>query len=573
MQTARSCLILWLSVWTLCGCKSTQPVGTSTSPSATESRGQSSNAQQINSLYVEACTQMIRGDYQSALDLFQQVLTEDPKNHAAMYNIAKLSIEQRNYEDAIQYGTSAIEGDGENYWYYRILQQAYEFKGDYQQAITLQQEITNKFPNKIEDRLRLAELYVRNNNQSKAIEQLDLIEQKVGFNEETATRKYQLYTRNKDFEEALKTATILREYNESEPRYYQMQYETLQKLDRKEESVAILRELLEKRPEDGFALLSLADYYKAAGNFDQSDEYLYRAFSNPDIPPDGKMHIIQSLMQYVNQQPEVITRVKKLSVIFNETHPDSPDALATQGKIMMLEQKGDSARILFKEALKLSPENIDVWLDLMSTSFVNNNFDQLNKDAEEALEFFPNHDRFLFFYGISGSFLEDYPPAIHALEKIVKIGTTDLELLAQTHSELGKIYHKQEKYTKSDEQFLKALEITPEDHFILNNYAYYLSERNDQLPKAQEMIEQALVLAPERASYLDTYGWVLYQQGKFEEAEKWLKKAADKSTSSVILEHYGDALYKIGKKAEAKTIYEKAIESGSKLNLEKKLNP
>ena len=70
-------------------------------------------------------------------------------------------------------------------------------------------------------------------------------------------------------------------------------------------------------------------------------------------------------------------------------------------------------------------------------------------------------------------------------------------------------------------------------------------------------------LKPNERSYIDTYGWILYQQKKYTEAELWLAKAAGMGPkNATILEHYGDVLYKLNKPGEALAQWEAAKKSG-----------
>ena len=522
-------------------------------------------------MYVDACTHMIRGDYRVATESFKEVLEMVPDHHASMYNIAKLAIEQRQYEEAIHYASRALNADRSNYWYYQVLRQGYEFQGDYPKAIEVQEEITRQFPTKIDDQIQLAELYIRNRDMQKAVTTLTKIEEEVGANEEISLRKYQIFLRQKEFELALNTVNQLLEGNPGQTRYYQMKHEVLVRLGRENEAVTVLEELLDRDPNNGFALLSLADYYKNIDNAEKSDFYLFKAFENPEIDQSGKIQIIQNLLRILPQNPDMLPRVQRLSSIFNDTHPGSHQAYSLKGKLFALEAKTDSARHYYRKSLEIESSNIPAWLDLIETSFQTQDFEQLFKDAEEALEFYPNQEQFLYFLGISGSQIGEFGAATNALEKIKRIGTAGEELMAQTCAELGQLYHYQKQYTKSDENFDRALQYTPNDDIVLNNYAYYLSERNTRLEEAQQLIEKALEAHPNEPSYLDTYGWVLYKQGKYNEAEKWIKKAAGISPDGEILEHYGDVLYKLGKKDEAKIQWEKAREAGSELNLERKL--
>lgn len=563
--------LLFLSA-SLSSCKSAQSATkspTASSPSRLDEL--SIDKEKIDQRFVDACTHMIRGDYRVAIDMFKEVLEMMPDHHASMYNIAKLSMEQRQYEEAVQYASRALDADKSNYWYYQILKQAYEFKGEYPKAIEVQEEIVKQFPSRIEDQIQLAELYIRNRDMESAISTLTKLEAETGSNEEISLRKFQIFMRQKQYELALNTVNTLVDAHPQETRFYQMKYEVLDKLNRQEEGVATLEELLERDSDNGFALLSLADYYKGINDAEKSDFYLFRAFQNPEIDQTGKIEIIQNLLRLVPNNPNMFPRVQQLSSIFNETHPGSAQAYALQGKLFFMDSNIDSARIFYKKSLDIESSNIPVWLDLIETSFGTRDFHQLYKDTEEALEFYPNQEQFLYFLGISGSQIGEYPAAINALEKIKRIGTAGKDLMAQACAELGQLYHFEQKFDKSDENFDRALSYLPDDAGILNNYAYYLSERSSRLEEAQQMSEKALKAEPNQASYLDTYGWIFYRQGRYTEAEKWIKKAVEINPDVDILEHHGDVLYKLGKKEEAKAQWQRAIEAGASINIEQKM--
>src|SRR5207247_2587567 len=70
----------------------------------------------------------------------------------------------------------------------------------------------------------------------------------------------------------------------------------------------------------------------------------------------------------------------------------------------------------------------------------------------------------------------------------------------------------------------------------------------------------------DNAAYLDSLGWVLFRRGHFEEARKWLEKAAalpGGGDDPVVWDHLGDVCFRLeaGEQArshwlKAKTLYE-----------------
>ena len=74
------------------------------------------------------------------------------------------------------------------------------------------------------------------------------------------------------------------------------------------------------------------------------------------------------------------------------------------------------------------------------------------------------------------------------------------------------------------------------------------------------MIRRALELEPNNASYLDTYAWVLYAMGRYEQAlEPMVQALRLSSENPTLLEHYGDILYRNNQTEEAKSQWSKAL--------------
>ena len=75
------------------------------------------------------------------------------------------------------------------------------------------------------------------------------------------------------------------------------------------------------------------------------------------------------------------------------------------------------------------------------------------------------------------------------------------------------------KHEESDAAYDKSLEYNPTNVFVLNNYAYFLSLRNTNLEKAETMSKKANSLEPNSSTFQDTYGWILYQMKKYDDAK------------------------------------------------------
>lgn len=96
----------------------------------------------------------------------------------------------------------------------------------------------------------------------------------------------------------------------------------------------------------------------------------------------------------------------------------------------------------------------------------------------------------------------------------------------------------------------RMLESGKQDPVVLNNLAWLYFERQDG--RALDLAKQAYDLAPQQPQIVDTYAWILFQQGKREQGLGMLKKAAELAPGDPdIAVHVASALADSGQQAEA----------------------
>ena len=331
--------------------------------------------------------------------------------------------------------------------------------------------------------------------------------------------------------------------------------------------------MLEVFPDNGFALLAMAEYYENKGESELAKEYLQKAFTSHSITLEEKVQIMGNLYQSMGNDSEGINQLKSLTAQLIHEYPEAALVYGIKADLFNSEEAYDSSRYYYRKSIELDDTNQQIWQELLFLDSHQQDFNQMNMDADEALELVPNNALFLYFKGIAAQQLKNTDEAKWAFNKILKQGSSDLEILMQTYFSLAEILKEEGEHAKSDEMFEEVLELDPANHLAMNNYAYYLSLRNEKLEYASGMVQKALEYQPNSSPYLDTYGWILYQMGDYKKAAEWIKKSIDQGGNGEVYEHYGDALLKLGKQEEAITYWEKAITTGQKnLIIEDKLN-
>ena len=103
------------------------------------------------------------------------------------------------------------------------------------------------------------------------------------------------------------------------------------------------------------------------------------------------------------------------------------------------------------------------------------------------------------------------------------------------------------------ERYLRRLiQIKPDYAHAYNALGYSLAERNERLEEAQQLIEKAVQLAPEDPFILDSKGWVLFRRGDAGGALDALKKAFAMRADPEIAAHLGEVLWVLGRQDEAR---------------------
>jgi tetratricopeptide (TPR) repeat protein len=117
------------------------------------------------------------------------------------------------------------------------------------------------------------------------------------------------------------------------------------------------------------------------------------------------------------------------------------------------------------------------------------------------------------------------------------------------------------KYDVTEQYLRKLIQMNPQDANAYNALGYSLLERNVRIQEAVALVEQALQLAPDDASIIDSVGWGYYRSGKLDDSVKMLRRAFAANPDPEIASHLGEVLWARGDKAEAKQILQTSLKA------------
>ncbi len=168
--------------------------------------------------------------------------------------------------------------------------------------------------------------------------------------------------------------------------------------------------------------------------------------------------------------------------------------------------------------------------------------------------------------------------AIPALESLKNRLEEDPDLLEKVLYDLGHSYERTGRFDSAVAIFQRLLARAPDHHQALNYLGYMFAEKGVRLREAEDYIERALQGDPQNGAYLDSMGWVHFQQQRYDEAMKYLKLAlkaeenrlnkiemefrtdGQRENLSVILDHVGDTAQALGNIDEALEHWQRAVD-------------
>jgi tetratricopeptide (TPR) repeat protein len=107
--------------------------------------------------------------------------------------------------------------------------------------------------------------------------------------------------------------------------------------------------------------------------------------------------------------------------------------------------------------------------------------------------------------------------------------------------------------------FESLLKSRPEDASLLNALGYSLADRNQKLPRAEQLIRKALESSPDNPAFLDSLGWVRFRRGDVAGAIPHLERAYRIFPDAEIASHWGEALWVSGKQSEARSLWARSL--------------
>ncbi|RKR85594.1 tetratricopeptide repeat protein [Mucilaginibacter gracilis] len=528
----------------------------------------------VKQLFFAALTEKTNGRYTEASDLFNRIIQIDPANDASLFELGRIKRNQNNTAAAQDLFERAVTVSRDNKYYWLSLADCYEKVNDLPKLENAFNELSRIDPDNPEYLFDKANVFFSEKRYDDALAIYKQLEQTIGINDDIIANRQKIYLKQGKIGPAAASLEEMIKAHPNQMRYYIMLGEIYNSNGLTDKALKVLEKAEKLDPGNGMVHLALADIYREKKDNVGSFNQLKKAFALTDLSVDQKLGIIMSyLPKFPN--PDAKASALELSRVLTVANPASSKAFAVLGDMLLQNELPKDAKAAYKKALQLDDQVYVAWEQLVRLDLSDNSVDDAIKDGQDALAIFPNQAWMNYLVAVAFVQKKLYNKALGYSTNVPSLESQDKSLISQAYSLTGDCYHGMKDNKKADEAYDKSIEYNPDNTYTLNNFAYYLSLRNEQLDKAEQMSKHSNDLQPGTASFEDTYAWILFKQKKYNDAKIWIEKAIadDKEKSATQIEHYGDILFYLGDVDAAVLNWTKAKQKGGAAPvLDRKIN-
>jgi tetratricopeptide (TPR) repeat protein/TolB-like protein len=146
------------------------------------------------------------------------------------------------------------------------------------------------------------------------------------------------------------------------------------------------------------------------------------------------------------------------------------------------------------------------------------------KLLKESEKYYPDDEQLTLLKAVISLAEGDTIPANRQIKKYISLLKENSASEAVIANSIAAVYWESGFLDKAEEYDRKALSLEPDKPAWMNILAYLLIDKDRNIKEGLELIDKALELSPDKVGYLDTRGWGLYKQGKYDEALKIFEK-------------------------------------------------
>ena len=530
-----------------------------------------------------------KGDMTAGIQTLNKALDSNPDNIALHKQLAKAYIATGETDRALTELKAFHKLSNETEETQKLIISAYLKAGQISKAINIANKMLEDHPQDPNIMSLNGDLYAASGNQQHARMYFNKALQLQANHPSATIGLARIERKDGNFEKAIELYTSLVESNKGGAIPMLALSELAAQQNRTNDMLYWLEKARNTAPNETRSRIILANYYLRNAQPKKADIYVQEAIKSSPEQTDllalhGRVLIAQK------HYSEALSPLKKLVMKL----PDSANARILLGEAFLRQGMAGNAREQLQTALKIEANNYLAMSLMAETELKDGNYDKSLAYARSLQKAQPQLYIGHMQEGNVWMAKQNYYRAHSAFSKAWKRQqTADLAKRLFTASKhtanfedaikpvltwlnnhpndrslrffLAVQYQGADQNDNAIREYETVIAGTPDNSAALNNLAWLYHLKDD--PKALDLAERAYRTAPEDASILDTYGWILTQQNQADKGKRLIKQAMEQIPDNLeIRYHYAVALVKSGNKDEGQQMLEKLLEQDKPFN-------
>ena len=524
----------------------------------------------------EAAKSRMQGQWSKAMELYSHCLQIDSCSAEALYQLGRISFYLRQDSAGLEYLHKAVDLDPDNTYYIEPLAAILLRQGCEDDALPLLEHISKLQSNRSDVLSHLASIYSKTGRLEDAISTLDRLEMLEGKMSQLSNEKFSLYMEMGDSVKAFaELQSLCDEYPADLSYKIDMAY-CYQQLGDYEKALQMYDEVRAIDPANVPLQMAMLDYYLSQGMDSLYDATRDSILYAPETETAKRVVLIQQMVQRMSPDSADTEQIIKRFERVLQLDSTNVELLTMYAAFLDYRQKPqEMIQSVMSRVLLVEPDNEMATQWLLQYYASRKDYFSLEEICRRGVNYHPKDLVYPYFLGMIMLERNNNAEALEVLDRGIRLRSEDtrLALVSDAFTVKGDVFYKMGKHADAFLQYDSALVYNKDNVLCLNNYAYYLSLRNEYLDKAEEMSYRTIKAEPDNRTYLDTYAWILFMQAKYEQAQGYMDKVVprdsseqflmtDLYTSTAILEHAGDIAWMNGDAERATYLWQLAVRRG-----------
>ena len=526
--------------------------------------------------YLEAEKCRLQEDYSSAMDLYSHCLDINPQAPEALYNLGLLYLYMRSDSIGTAYIRQACERDANNPYYLETLGALYLSKRDAESAIPVLEKMASLQSRRSDVLSQLASLYSTVGDIDKAIGALNRIELLEGMNPQVSVEKFRLYKEKGQLDSAFVQLQALCDDAPHDMNLrvvvgsqYMQAGDTLKAL-------SIYDEVRRQEPTNTNLQLATMDYYRESGQDARYNSMRDSLLFSPDSPTQLRVLLLKSYIADVQRDSTFTPQLcAAFDTLLAKPQQDAEVLIMKAAYQVYSQQPREELCKTMRQVLEVDPGNETALRELLQYYAEQNDDKGVEDISRRGLNYHPEEIAYAYYLGMALAEQKKLTDATEVLQQGLRVRTEFVpeRLLSNVFGVLGDIYYQQGKELEAFAAYDSSLVYMEDNIMCLNNYAYYLSLKGEQLDRAEEMSYRTIRQEPENITYLDTYAWILFMKKDYAHARTYMDKVvnpektdeellADEKLMGNLIEHAGDIYAHLDEPETALRLWKLAKQKG-----------